>query len=72
MKAENFIKEILMGDLQASYVVVGEDFRFGHERKGTPDTSGKIWRKIRLYETIVRKRNGWQPERSAVLISVKN
>ena len=26
MKAENFIKEILVGDLQASYVAVGEDF----------------------------------------------
>ena len=36
MKAENFIKEILMGDLGASYVVVGEDNRFGFERKGTP------------------------------------
>ena len=29
MKAENFIKEILIGDLQVSYVAVGEDFRFG-------------------------------------------
>lgn len=36
MKAENFIKEILMGDLGASYVVVGEDNRFGFERKGNP------------------------------------
>lgn len=34
MKAENFIKEILIGDLQVSYVAVGEDFRFGYERKG--------------------------------------
>lgn len=37
MKAENFVKEILVGDLAVSYVAVGEDFRFGHERKGTPD-----------------------------------
>ena len=36
MMAENFIKEILMGDLGASYVVVGEDNRFGFERKGNP------------------------------------
>lgn len=36
MKAETFVREILVGDLQASYVVVGEDFRFGYERKGTP------------------------------------
>ncbi len=36
MKAETFVKEILVGDLHACYVAVGEDFRFGHERKGTP------------------------------------
>ena len=46
MKAENFIKEILMGDLGASYVVVGEDNRFGFERKGTPRASDGIWRKV--------------------------
>ena len=37
MKAETFVREILVGDLQASYVAVGEDFRFGFERKGTPE-----------------------------------
>lgn len=37
MKAENFVKEILMGDLSVSYIAVGEDFRFGYERKGTPE-----------------------------------
>lgn len=37
MKAESFVKEILVGDLSVSYVAVGEDFRFGHERKGTPE-----------------------------------
>ena len=34
MKAENFVKEILVGDLNAVYVAVGEDYRFGYERKG--------------------------------------
>ena len=37
MRAENFIKEILVGDLQVTHVAVGEDFRFGHKRKGTPE-----------------------------------
>lgn len=37
MKAENFIRQVLVGALQASYVAVGEDFRFGFERKGTPE-----------------------------------
>lgn len=36
MKAESFVSEILVGDLQASYVAVGEDYRFGFERRGTP------------------------------------
>ncbi|HJB28649.1 MAG TPA: bifunctional riboflavin kinase/FAD synthetase [Candidatus Blautia faecavium] len=36
MKAESFVKEILVGDLKAIYVAVGEDYRFGFERKGTP------------------------------------
>lgn len=36
-KAEQFIRQILMGDLHTSCVVVGEDFRFGYERKGTPE-----------------------------------
>ena len=37
MKAERFVKEILAGDLHAVNVTVGEDFRFGFERKGTPE-----------------------------------
>lgn len=34
MEAERFILEILVGRLHARYVVVGEDFRFGHDRQG--------------------------------------
>jgi len=34
MEAERFILEILVGRLHARYVVVGEDFRFGHGRQG--------------------------------------
>ena len=37
MKAEAFVSEVLVGDLGASYVTVGEDYRFGFERKGTPE-----------------------------------
>ena len=43
MKADTFIKEILVGDLQAEHVAVGEDFRFGYERKGTSGTSPGRW-----------------------------
>ena len=54
MKAENFIKEILMGDLGASYVVVGEDNRFGFERKGTPRLLMEFGNPF--------QRNGWTQE----------
>lgn len=55
MKAENFIKEILVGDLQASYVAVGEDFRFGFERKGTPRMLGEFGRKYHFQTEIISK-----------------
>ena len=46
MKAEAFIKEILVGDLQAEHVAVGEDFRFGYERKGTPELLAEMGKKL--------------------------
>lgn len=34
MEAERFIEDILVGKLHAAYIVVGTDFRFGHEARG--------------------------------------
>lgn len=34
MEGEEFIKEVLVGQLKAAYIVVGPDFRFGHNRGG--------------------------------------
>ena len=36
MSPESFVKEILVDRLHVSYVAVGEDYRFGYERRGTP------------------------------------
>lgn len=55
MKAEAFVKEILVGDLQASYVAVGEDFRFGFERKGTPGLLTELGRKYGFAVEILPK-----------------
>ena len=55
MKAENFIREILIGDLQAAFVAVGEDFRFGHERKGTPDMLTEYGKKYGFQTEILSK-----------------
>ena len=52
MKADQFIRQILIGSLQASFVVVGEDYRFGYERKGTPELLARAGLKYG-YETAV-------------------
>jgi len=35
--AEAFVKEVIVERLQAVYLVVGSDFRFGYQRVGTPE-----------------------------------
>ena len=55
MKADQFIRQILIGSLQASFVVVGEDYRFGYERKGTPDLLKKAGLKYGYETEIVPK-----------------
>ena len=34
MEPERFVKEVLVGQLHAAFVAVGEDFHFGFQRKG--------------------------------------
>lgn len=55
MKAESFIRQVLVGALQASYVAVGEDFRFGFERKGTPELLAKSGEKYGFETEILPK-----------------
>jgi riboflavin kinase/FMN adenylyltransferase len=55
MKAEAFVREILVGDLHVSYVAVGEDFRFGHERKGTPALLCELGKKYGFETEILSK-----------------
>lgn len=37
MSAEHFIEQILVNKIQARHIIVGDDFRFGRNRKGTYD-----------------------------------
>lgn len=55
MKAEQFIRQVLVGSLHASYVAVGEDFRFGFERKGTPELLQKSGNKYDFEAEILPK-----------------
>lgn len=55
MKADAFVREILVGDLQTAYVAVGEDFRFGYERKGTPLLLEELGKKYGFTVDILSK-----------------
>ena len=55
MKAENFIKEILLGDLHAGFVAVGEDYRFGYGRKGTPQLLKSFGAKYGFHAEVISK-----------------
>lgn len=41
MEAEEFIRQILADRFHAAYIVVGTDFRFGHEKRGDVDMLAK-------------------------------
>lgn len=46
LPAEDFVKKILVDGVKASYVLVGDDFRFGHKRTGNVDLlkqAGQRW-----------------------------
>ena len=55
MKAESFVREILVGDLKTAYVAVGEDFRFGYERKGTPRLLKALGEELGFHTEILSK-----------------
>ena len=54
MEAEDFIKEFLVNRLHAACIVVGTDFRFGHERRGDvrmlEDMAGKYGYTVEIIE----------------------
>ncbi len=52
LSPEDFIKNILVGRLGASYVVVGEDFGFGYKRAGNVETLKKYSKEYN-YEVVV-------------------
>ena len=53
MKAEHFVREILLGDLNAQNITVGEDFRFGYERKGNAAMLEMLGKTLGFETTVV-------------------
>ncbi|MFK8080247.1 MAG: bifunctional riboflavin kinase/FAD synthetase [Granulosicoccus sp.] len=46
MNAEDFVRNILVGKIGARHMIIGDDFRFGHQRSGTYDTLLKLATKL--------------------------
>lgn len=68
MKAENFIRQILVGAFHASFVAVGEDFRFGFERKGTPELLKKSGDRYGFETVVLPKKMDGQRKISSTYI----
>ena len=57
MEAEDFIQKILVDQFHAKYIVVGTDFRFGHERRGDGEMLKKYSARYGYQvEILVKKR----------------
>lgn len=68
VKAENFIRQVLVSSLHASFVAVGEDFRFGFERKGTPALLEKYGLRYGYRTEILQKEMDGQRKVSSTYI----
>ena len=56
MEAEDFIQKILVDQFHAKYIVVGTDFRFGHERRGDGEMLKKYSDKYGYQVEILEKK----------------
>lgn len=52
ISAENFIKKVLLNKIKAKYILVGKNFRFGHQAKGNYKLLGKL-AKERCFKLMV-------------------
>ena len=59
---EGFVQDVLLGELEAGAVVVGENFRFGHKASGDVEDLGRIMQEYGgdVYAVPIREVNGEQ------------
>jgi len=53
LSAENFVRDIIIGQLQAKSISVGENFRFGYRRSGDVETIKNICNRVNIKLNIV-------------------
>ena len=56
MEPEEFVEEMLVKRLHARYLVVGEDFRFGHKRKGDYKLLQELQKKFGFCVEVIKKK----------------
>ena len=55
MEPEIFVEELLVNKLKAHYVVVGNDFRFGYQRKGDAHVLSELGKRYGFYVEVLDK-----------------
>ena len=68
MEAEDFIEKILVGKFHAKYIVLGTDFRFGHERRGDGEMLKNYSQKYGYQVEILEKKQHEGREISSTFI----
>jgi riboflavin kinase / FMN adenylyltransferase len=60
---EEFVRDVLVGEIGAEVVVVGENFRFGHGAAGNAEDLGRLMRGLggEAYAVAVRSEDGESP-----------
>ncbi len=58
LSAEDFVRQILVEDLRARHVLVGDNFFFGHKRGGNSDLLERLGRRHGFGVTIMRRVEG--------------
>lgn len=70
MEAEAFVKNILVDQLHANCIVIGKDYRFGHERKGNyellKELSGKYGYEVQLIDEVYQEGSEERTSSSAI------
>ena len=68
MEAESFIKDVLAEKLNAKYIVVGSDFRFGYKASGDVDTLAMYEKKYGYKLVVIEKEKYKDREISSTFI----
>ncbi len=68
MSPEDFITKILVGRLHARHIVIGDDFHFGYERRGTIDMLRKMGKEYEFtVDAVPTVMDGWEKISSSTI-----